>query len=113
MRSIVLAAAICLLASAASAHSKPTVTNPGDGAVLAEAPTEVTLNFTTPIRLTRIELTHMDQSPIALEFTDQRKFETQFMVPVVGMGTGTYKISWRGLAQDGHVMQGEFSFRVE
>ena len=113
MRSIVLAAALCLLAPAASAHSKAMATNPGDGAVLAEAPTEVILNFTNPIRLTRIALTHMDQSPIALEPTDQRNFETQFVLPIVGRGTGTYRISWRGLSQDGHVMRGEFSFRVE
>ena len=113
MRLIVLAATLCLLAPAVLAHSQATATDPGDGAVLAEAPGEVALSFTNSIRLTRIELTHMDQSPVALDLGDQQNFETRFVVPIVDRGTGTYTISWRGLSGDGHVMRGEFSFRVE
>ena len=67
MRLVVLAVALCVLGSAATAHSRIDTTEPQDGAVLASAPTEAVLNFAKTIRLTKVELTHMDQEPIELD----------------------------------------------
>ena len=84
-----------------------------DGAVLSSAPTEAVLNFAKTIRLTRVELTHMDQEPIELDLGEQQSFADRFTIPVPEMGSGTYGISWRGLSSDGHVVEGGFSYRVD
>ena len=113
MRQLILAGTLCLLAAVASAHSRMDATLPQDGDVLAEVPAHVTLDYAQPIRLTKVELSHMGSDPLELELGDQKSFATRFVLPLTGLGPGTYRIEWRGLASDGHVMQGGFSFEVE
>lgn len=86
MRLAILALALCVLGSDATAHSRVDTTEPRDGAVLASAPTEAVLNFAKTIRLTRVELTHMDQEPIELDLSEQQSFADEFTIPVPDMG---------------------------
>ena len=58
-------------------------------------------------------MTHLDHPAVELDLGDQNSFATEFIVPVIGMGPGSYKIEWRGLGIDGHAMTGEFMFTVE
>ena len=108
-----MAATLCLIAAAASGHSRMDTTTPADGAVLAEAPANVILEFAKPIRLTRVESGYSDETPVELDLGEQKQFANRFVVPLAIMGGGVYRIAWRGLARDGHVMQGVFSFQVQ
>ena len=110
---VILAVALCVLGSAATAHSRIDTTEPQDGAVLARGPTEAVLNFAKTIRLTKVELTHMDREPIELDLGEQQSFADEFTIPVPDMGNGTYGISWRGLSSDGHFIESRFSYRVD
>ena len=112
MKRILLAGALVLLASAASAHSKIGSTVPADGAVLAEAPVEIVLEFARKLRLTRVRMTR-DGDAVDLDLGGRKSFATRVAIPLVGAGTGAYRIEWRGLAADGHAMRGGFSFRVK
>ena len=113
MKALILAVALGFLAAPASPHTRVSTSDPVDGAVLAAAPESVSLEFANPIRLTRVELAIEDNEPVEFDLGSQTSFATQFVLPLVGKGEGTYKVSWRGLSTDGHVMQGEFSFLVE
>ena len=113
MKPIVLAALIALTASAASAHSRLNATVPADGAVLAQAPVQIVLTFAKRLRLTRVRLIHGDGPALDLDLGGQKSFGTRFTVPLAGKGRGLYRIEWRGLAADGHVMRGGFEFRVK
>lgn len=113
MRALILAVALGFLAAAASAHTRVSTSDPGDGAVLADASESVSLEFAGPIRLTTVEIVFEGNEPVKLDLGSQTSFATRFVLPLVGNGEGTYRISWRGLSTDGHVMQGEFSFQVE
>lgn len=113
MKKIITFALVAALPSGVLAHSKVEETTPADGATITAVPAEIGLNFSKDIRLTRIELAHQEHSAASLELGDQKSFGQEFKIPLPSNGTGTYVIEWRGLGEDGHAMQGEFSFTVE
>ena len=101
------------LGSGAFAHSKVNTTAPENEAVVAEVPETITLNFADKIRLIKVDVTHLDHPTVELDLGDQKSFATEFIVPLIGMGAGSYKIEWHGLGIDGHAMTGKFMFTVE
>lgn len=86
---------------------------PENGAVLAEAPAAVTLNFAKKIRLIKVDMTYQDTPKVMFDLGDQKSFATEYTLPLPEQGAGTYLIEWRGLSIDGHAMTGEFAFTVE
>ncbi|MEM9319030.1 MAG: copper resistance protein CopC [Pseudomonadota bacterium] len=102
-----------LAAGLASAHSPLRETVPGDQAVLATAPAAIEMVFDDGIRLTRVELAHPDHGEIELDLSGSDGFATDYSLPMSDLGRGTYRVTWRGLADDGHAMRGAFSFTVE
>ncbi len=113
MKHILLAGLVCVSATFALAHSKINSTTPADGAAVANMPETVSMTFAKPIRLTRVDMTYMDRPTVQLELGSKLRSGTDHTVPVQDMGTGLYRIEWRGLGTDGHVMQGAFTFEVE
>ena len=113
MKPILLAGLFGLMTSAVFAHPRLSMSTPENGAVLTAVPTHVLLTFETQIRLTKIEMTHQPHRAIQLDLGDQKAFATEFVVPLTRMGKGQYRIEWRGLAIDGHVMRGDLTFHVE
>ncbi|GAA6165486.1 hypothetical protein NBRC116590_31900 [Pelagimonas sp. KU-00592-HH] len=113
MKKLVTLALVSTLATSAFAHSRVDTTTPENGAVVAEVPAEISLDFAADIRLTRVEMTHQDHPPVRLDLGGQTSFERKFTLPLQGMGNGIYRIEWRGLGEDGHAMQGKFMFTVD
>ena len=94
------------------AHSEKQATTPADGAVLDDAPATIGMTFDMPMRITMIRVTGADGGEIALDRGDGMAPVTEFTATPAGIGPGDYTVEWRGLAEDGHAMQGAFSFRV-
>ncbi|MCH2096614.1 MAG: copper resistance protein CopC [Rhodobacteraceae bacterium] len=113
IRVFVCFAVVWFMASDTFAHSRIDTSVPAHGAVLAEAPAEVSFSFTQSIRLTQVELTYAERDAVTLDLDGQKRFDRKFALPLQSMGAGTYRIEWRGLAKDGHAMQGELTFMVE
>lgn len=97
---------------AATAHSRSETTVPANGAVLAAAPSVISISFDKPMRVTLIELTDSDGDAFALERTDGMAPVTRFEATPVLLPAGSYTIEWRGLSVDGHAMSGRFTFEV-
>lgn len=112
MKAILLAGLLSLAATPALAHSDVDATVPENGAVLAEAPPRIVLTFVKRIRLTRLRLSHGDSPAVDIDLGRETSFATRFVVPLPDMGSGLYRIEWRGLSGDGHVMRDAFAFRV-
>lgn len=100
-------------ATIAWSHSEMNQTTPSDQSVLPEAPLELVLEFTKPIRLTSVNMKLDENQTSSLDLGEQTNFKTNFVIPFSKKGEGTYQIEWRGLGQDGHVMKGLFSFTVK
>ena len=112
MRTTLLTILTGIWAVSASAHSPLKTTIPANGTTLVEAPVEIILGFTGSIRLTRVTLTH-EASETDLDLDGYNGFVSDYTIPMQSMGAGAYQIDWRGLGDDGHPMNGSFSFTVE
>lgn len=112
MKLIVLVLAATLAtATAALAHSKAENTTPAGGATV-ETVEVIKLSFDDPMRVTAITLTGPDGD---MEITRETGLDpvTEFRaVPKGDIPAGAYTVDWRGLAADGHPMQGRFGFTV-
>lgn len=96
----------------ASAHSKKEMTQPVNGAVLEASPEAIAMTFDMPLRVTLITLTDQDSVTHEVIRTDNMQPLSEFSAAVPKLPAGLYSVAWRGLASDGHPMQGAFSFEV-
>ena len=111
IRTTILALPLALLAGAAAAHTKTDATTPADGATVAEVEM-LRIAFDAPMRVIAAALTR-DGAEVAIEReTGMEPVEAFHAVPAETLAPGTYRLDWRGMAADGHPMQGGFGFTV-
>ncbi len=102
-----------LWAVTANAHSVLQTSSPAADDVLAVAPESLDMTFRNKIRLTRVTLTYNDEPATDLALVSDVGFTTDYTIPLSSNAAGTYLIDWRGLSNDGHPMNGTFTFTVE
>ena len=112
MKRPLLTSLMVIFATSAFAHSPLEATVPANEAIVAEVPSEITLDFKGNIRLTRVTVTYTE-SEADLDLDGFSGFISDYTIPMQSMGAGAYQIDWRGLGDDGHPMNGTFSFTVE
>ena len=109
--STLLALPLVLIAAAASAHSKSETTVPAHGATVEEVP-ELALRFDDPMRIVTVTLT-MDGAEVGIERETGTEPVTEWRAVLAEtLAPGAYRLDWRGMAADGHPMQGGFAFTV-
>ena len=113
MQKILLAGLVLVWASVAIAHSPLKSTSPAHESIIAEAPNEIRLDFGKDLSLTRLMVTHDAGKKVKLDLNGYNGFAKLYLIPFQGLGTGNYLIEWRGLGEDGHALNGTFSFTVE
>ena len=102
---------LALATTGAWAHSKSETTEPADGATVGAVET-IAIRFDAPMRVTMIRLTR-DGEEAAVERETGMEPVTRFVAkPGDDLAPGTYRVEWRGLAADGHPMDGTFSFTL-
>jgi methionine-rich copper-binding protein CopC len=104
---------LVLASQTALAHSSKEGTRPTDGAVLAASPEMIGMTFDMPMRVTLVSLMDQDGTGYALTRTDNMRPVKAFDAVLPTLPKGSYQVEWRGLSEDGHPMQGTFSFTVE
>lgn len=119
-RSLSLAALVVAVLAAAPVAARPfhfglARSVPAEGATVHEL-TEVRLWFTEPpaegtvsIRLIDAGGKPLETSAPAADEEDAKVFS--IAVPE-GVEPGEYRVAWRGMGADGHVVRGEFSFTL-
>jgi copper transport protein len=117
LRSFTLAVIIALLASSvALAHADIVRSDPAANAVLDQAPSQITIEFTEPVepRLSKIEVLYDDGSIADNNDTTRDPANPAVLhVSLKDSREGTYIVSWRALSEaDGHVTSGSFVFSV-
>ena len=111
--SLVALAIVLVGVSPASAHAELVSTDPEEGAVLAAAPSSVTLTFNEPVRLTSQEVAVYDAEgdPVASS-AEASGAEVAVTLPAADLADGTYVVSWNVLSGDGHPISGALTFSV-
>lgn len=109
---VIVALSLAIAPPSANAHSKKESTEPANGAVLETSPLAISMRFDMPMRVTLISLTDQDGAAHDVLRSDNMQPVTEFSAEPPALPAGLYKVEWRGLATDGHPMQGTFSFEV-
>lgn len=107
-----LAFSLAVGAEHADAHSKKEATEPVDGSVIAASPEAISMTFDMPLRVTLITLTDQTGTEHTLTRSDNMQPVSDFRAQTPELPAGRYNVVWRGLALDGHPMQGEFGFEI-
>jgi len=112
---LLLAGALCALASPASAHAFLDRAAPGVG-TCGPAPTEIALTFSERVEptLSRVAVSNAQGAPVRLEPAHvddpkRRTLRARFAEPPAA---GAYHVVWRVVSADSHVTQGAFDFTV-
>ncbi|HEY8506930.1 MAG TPA: copper resistance CopC family protein [Steroidobacteraceae bacterium] len=92
------------------AHTHLKESSPANGAVIAKAPSSITLTFSEPTRLTALTVeeggTERKLGPLPTEAS------ARIEVPVAELAPGAYTLKWRAVGKDGHVMSGTIRFTI-
>ena len=110
------------------AHSPLDSSFPQNGEKLDMQPTEIIMVFKSPAKLIKVDLEKSsdeqrksllgglfgtdDGEPVLLGTSFLLKLKDRLVISVPYLEIGDYKFFWRALAEDGHVIKGEFSFTV-
>lgn len=108
----VLAVLALGLASTALAHTMLRSTSIADGARLETAPPSVTIRFQHAAGLGSVQLATATGERVPLSYTPPRAMSDTFAIPLPRLEPDRYRLSWRVIADDGHVMAGAISFTV-
>ncbi|HMQ02738.1 MAG TPA: copper resistance protein CopC [Pyrinomonadaceae bacterium] len=112
---LAVVAAILLSASVLFAHAKLESSVPAAGSTLEKAPTTVELRFSVGIQsaMSSIRVMHISSGmavPVGpLETADAGKVVS---VRLSNLESGAYRVDWRALSADDHMIDGKFEFQV-
>lgn len=114
LRHGVLAAALGILVpGAASAHAMLHSSDPADGATLNASPRTLNLAFTEDCRVTALRLLDESGREHQVRREGGRAASSQVSATPAGpLRPGAYRLEWRAMGDDGHVMSGAVRFAV-
>ena len=109
---LIAAFAVLGLAAPASAHATLISSDPAEGAVLNEAPDQVTFTFDEPVQLVPKGLLAFDASGDPVDVEASASGVTLEGDLAGGLDDGTYVVTWRVVSADGHPIAGSLTFHV-
>ena len=114
---------------AANAHSPLSSSSPKDGESLDVPPVQIVMEFKSPVKLIKVVLKKSrskqansflgglfggdDGESVPLGKSFLMSIKNRQIVPLPSLGEGNYLLSWRAIGEDGHVIKGELTFKVE
>lgn len=100
------------LFGAAQAHTHLESSMPADQAVLTSVPTEIMLHFSEPTRVTALSIQKEGEKQQTAVSVLPKQASAAVSVPLEVGGPGKYKVMWRAIGADNHVMSGAVRFTV-
>jgi methionine-rich copper-binding protein CopC len=110
----ILAAALSVLVpGTASAHAMLHSSDPADGATLNASPRTLILAFTEECRVTSLRLVDEGGREHQVRREGGRAASSQATATLAApLRAGAYRLEWRAMGDDGHVMSGAVRFAV-
>jgi methionine-rich copper-binding protein CopC len=107
------AALATLVPSVASAHAVLHSSDPADGSTLAASPRALNLTFTEDCRVTALRLLDEGGREHQVRREGGRAPSSKATAIVAApLPSGAYRLEWRAMGDDGHVMSGAVRFAV-
>lgn len=108
----VVAVVVLGVAGAASAHAGLESASPADGAVVADAPSEITLNFSERVSVQPDGVRVLDADANRRDKGTATASGSTVTVPLDDLSDGGYVVAWRIVSDDGHPVSGTYTFSV-
>src|SRR5690606_21261644 len=109
---VLAALTLPLVWATASAHTGLRKATPESGSTVAEAPKEIVLEFSGPVRLTTVSLASAAGKKVEMGALPTAT-EQRFALSIDGaLASGDYVVTWRAVGADTHVVSGELKFSV-
>jgi hypothetical protein len=106
-----IAVGLCLLASAAQAHSHLESSTPKEGSMLSAAPSSIELKFSEAVSVTALSIQKGDEKSQPLGPLPQKPTE-KISVAAPALDAGKYVVNYRVVSDDNHIMSGALHFTV-
>jgi copper resistance protein C len=107
------ALALFLTLGVAQAHTHLKSSTPADQAVLTAAPKQIVLRFSEPTRLTAVTVQKDGDKNETTLSELPKEAAVEVTLPVEIAASGAYKLSWRAVGPDSHIMSGSIRFTVK
>lgn len=105
-----LAVAALTVSSSLFAHGMMNGSHPQDGAMMMEPTDRVEVNFAKPMKLVSLKVVDSSGKPVSIDFKRSKEAGTSFKAMVPSLKSDTYKVHWKAMGGDGHMMKGSFVF---
>ena len=131
LKKIILVFILFSLPTTVFPHSPLKLTNPMDGALLTEAPTEYKMLFKSPAKLIKFEIVQKVQNNnkkssslkglfkksdgklIEINYKPSLVLSESHLINLPKINFGSYEARWRAMGEDGHVLKGILTFEVK
>ena len=95
------------------AHASLQTSNIVEGAVLIEVPDKLDLAFSGNVGLAALSIQDSSGKKVGAQSPLPRTLQKQFSIPLPDLNSGAYKIEWKTMSSDGHIMSGHINFTVK
>ena len=103
-----------LFSSNVFAHAALQSATPAVNASISSAPDKLVLNFSEPVMLMGIKLNNKTtQKGIPLNYQPSASLGKTHEVKLPGISAGQYEVQWQIMGNDGHSMNGKYSFTLK
>ena len=131
LKKIILVFILFSLPTTVFPHSPLKLSNPMDGALLTEAPTEYTMLFKSPAKLIKFEIFQKGENNnkkpsllkglfknsngklIEINYKPSLVLSESHLIKLPQINFGSYEVRWRAMGEDGHVLKGILTFEVK
>jgi methionine-rich copper-binding protein CopC len=109
---IVAVALLAASVSTAFAHTMVQSVSIADGSRHQASPRQITITFQHAARFGSVRLQTEAGERIPVPYTPPTAATNTFTIPLPDLSPDSYRLTWRVIAEDGHVMTGSVSFTV-
>lgn len=107
-----LLAFFLLLANIASAHTGLKESTPAADSVVKATPSEITLVFSGPVRLVKVELLMGDKT-VPTGFEPAADATANYVIETPVLSPGSFTVNWAAIGGDGHTVSNSFGFKFD
>ena len=100
--------------SVSFSHSQLSEILPKDNVTYVKVPSQINMKFNSLVKLVKIVMIRVDKKEkINLDLTSLNDRAKEHSLPMPKLSSGKYRIEWRALSPDGHIIKGKSDFEVK
>ena len=113
LASQLMAIAALIFSSSALAHTGLASSSPSSGAIVNQAPEQLSLTFSGDVTLVRLAVTNQQDQQLGIDFSPARTPQAVYQISLPVLAAGRFTVQWAAIGEDGHTLTETFTFVVD